>query len=193
MYLNYNNNWDRESNVTPSMQMQYTDMSMPPCMMIPNQGMQPQASPALVDETPYIYPQNLPEALMLIKNAVAGEREDEMFYDWLISTAPSNEDKQIITSIRDDERKHNKMFRQIYFELTGQMLSQSTETNFEKPVSYIAGLQKALFGELGAVERYRRILFAMQSRKHINMITEIMSDELKHASKYNFLYAKNKK
>lgn len=136
---------------------------------------------------------NLQAAIKLIKNAILGEREDELFYDYLISEAPSEEDKKIIESIRDDERKHNRMFRELYYELTGRMPPQAAEPEFTKPESYLAGLQQALFGELGAVERYRRILFALTKRKDINMLTEIISDELKHASKYNFLYTKNKK
>jgi len=140
----------------------------------------------------YMMASNLKIVLQLIQDAVSGEREDELFYDFLIGEAPSNEDKKIIESIRDDERKHFKMFREMYFELTGQMLPPPPEAEFVKPESYLAGLQKALFGELGAVERYRKILFGLQMRKHINMITEIITDELKHAHKYNFLYAKNK-
>ena len=81
---------------------------------------------------------------------------------------------------------------QIYYELTGQTIPPIQDTEFERPKSYCAGIQKALFGELGAVERYRRILFALQDRRHINMLTEIITDEIKHSSKYNFLYAKNK-
>jgi len=155
--------------------------------------------------TPYMQPgmpvmteqmmmsENLQTAIRLIKDAIVGEREDELFYDYLISEAPSEEDKKIIQSIRDDERKHNKMFKELYYELTGKMPPQAAEPEFVKPESYVAGLQQALFGELGAVERYRRILFGLTKRKDINMITEIITDELKHASKYNFLYAKNKK
>jgi rubrerythrin len=162
----------------------------PPCMM-QNQYYMPQAMPNMVAQDPYSYPQNLPEALLLIQGAVSGEREDELFYEYLISVAPTEEDKDIIRSIRDDERKHFKMFRQIYYELTGQTIQPNQNIEFEKPKSYCAGLQKALFGELGAVERYRRILFALQDRRHINMLTEIITDELKHANKYNFLYSKN--
>lgn len=46
---------------------------------------------------------NLDEALILVKNAVLGEREDEFFYDHLISIASTQEKKDIITTIRDDE------------------------------------------------------------------------------------------
>ncbi len=139
------------------------------------------------------YPENaLNQALSLIKDAVSGEKEDEMFYDYLISLAPTQSDEKIIASIRDDERKHNSMFRQLYCELTGVVLPQSEETeNFVRPKSYLAGIEKALFGELGAVERYRQILFGLSQRHQINMMTEIITDELKHASKYNFLFAEN--
>ena len=164
--------------------------STPPCMM-QKPYMISQTMPNLAAQDPYSYPQNLPAALLLIRNAVNGEREDELFYDYLISVAPTEEDKNVIRSIRDDERKHFKMFRQIYYELTGQIIPPTQDVEFEKPKSYCAGIQKALFGELGAVERYRKILFALQDRRHINMLTEIITDEIKHSSKYNFLYSKN--
>jgi rubrerythrin len=90
------------------------------------------------------YPENaLNQALSLIKDAVSGEKEDEMFYDYLISVAPTQSDEKIIASIRDDERKHNRMFRQLYCELTGVVLPQSEETeNFARPKSYLAVLKK---------------------------------------------------
>ncbi|MGV2643583.1 ferritin-like domain-containing protein, partial [Clostridium perfringens] len=61
----------------------------------------------------------LQEALNDIKKAVQGEREDELFYDYLISVAPTREEKEIIASIRDDERRHNQIFRRIYKDFTG--------------------------------------------------------------------------
>lgn len=162
----------------------------PPCML-QSSYMRPPAVPGVLRQDPYSYPYNLPAALQLIRDAVSGEREDELFYDYLINEAPSEEDKNIIRSIRDDEKKHFRMFRMIYSELTGQKAPPPKQAEFQKPESYCAGIQKALFGELGAVERYRRILFAMQDRRHINMLTEIITDEIKHSGKYNFLFSKN--
>ncbi|RKP51600.1 ferritin-like domain-containing protein [Cohnella endophytica] len=130
---------------------------------------------------------SLREALAGIKKAVQGEREDELFYDYLISVAPTKEEQEIIVSIRDDERKHNRMFRQIYRDITGQEITAPQDTAFNKPQSYAAGLQKALFGELGAVERYRDIRAGLPDRYHRDMVFEILTDEQKHADKYNFL------
>jgi rubrerythrin len=131
-----------------------------------------------------------PEALKIIAEAVRSEREDELFYDYMLSVAPPAQ-REIITSIRDDERKHAKLFRQLYWELTGQDLPPAQEVPFERPQNYCAGITKALFGELGAVEKYRKILFGLEFLPYRNIITEIYTDELKHATKWNYLFTVN--
>lgn len=133
----------------------------------------------------------LTEALALVKDAVQGEREDELFYDYLISIAPTKEEKDIISTIRDDERKHNKMFRQIYRYFTGQEIPPAKDEGFERPKSYIEGITKALFGELAAMERYRIIRAGMPDRYHRDMVFEILTDEMKHADKYNYMLNRN--
>ncbi len=57
----------------------------------------------------------------------------------------------------------------------------------ETDLSYQENLEKALFGELDAVVRYRRILGTMPSGNSYTLLMSIMTDELRHASKYNFL------
>ncbi|MDP4092343.1 MAG: ferritin-like domain-containing protein [Bacillota bacterium] len=139
----------------------------------------------------YVYPQNLPTALQLIQDAVEGETEDRLFYSYLINTAPTEEEKRIITGIRDDEIKHFSLFRQIYFELTGQVLAPPANASFQQPATYCDGLKRALLGEQNAVGKYRKILFAMQDRRIINIMVEIITDEIRHGSLYNYLYSKN--
>jgi len=146
--------------------------------------------PVPIPDMPYTYPYNLPAALLLIRESVASERKDEMFYQYLLDTAPDR-DKEIIRSIRDDERKHFSLFRGIYTEITGQMLPPPAEVSFTPPDSYCDGLRQALFGELGAVEKYRRILFAMEARPQVNKLIEIITDEQKHADKWNYLFSLN--
>lgn len=143
--------------------------------------------------TPYMmYDMNLLEkSLQGIKLAVQGEREDELFYDYLISVAPTDDEKKIIASIRDDERRHNKMFRKIYKNITGVDLPASTDEEFVKPISYLDGIKKALFGELGAIERYREIRMGLPSTMYRDMLFNIITDEIKHSSKYNYLFTLN--
>lgn len=83
------------------------------------------------------------------------------------------------------------MFKQIYWELTGKDIPPSPDTTFERPSSYCEGITKALFGELAAVEKYRKILYGFEFLPYRNMITEIYTDELKHATKWNYLFTLN--
>jgi rubrerythrin len=140
------------------------------------------------DNTPY---KTLQEALKLVKGAVQGEKEDEIFYNYLISKAPTEEEKRIISDIRDDEIKHNKMFREIYTYFTGEELPKATQGKMEEPKSYLDGVRKALFGELSAMERYRIIRAGLPNRYYRDMVFEILTDEMKHADKYNYILNMN--
>jgi len=171
------------------------------------QGMEPEANqqmnelisqfkptaenPAIADLTPYKYPENLQTALQYIREAVEGESEDRQFYEYLISVAPNEADKNIIRSIRDDEIRHFSLFRQVYYMLTGKILPQPKEVKFTKPASYCEGLKRALNGEQAAVKKYRGIYFALQDRTLMNVLFEIITDELRHGILYNYLYSRN--
>ena len=174
---------------------------------------------------------SLNEAINLIKKSVADEKADEEFYDTLIKMAPNIKSKEIITSIRDDEKKHNQILRDVYFRLTGMRLPSSNQTsntnnytsnnlnqnnvntlNSSKSVvsnsstsnnsksttdntmlnstnSYKNNLVKALFGETEAVAKYRRIMGAMNDNATYTLLMSIMTDEIRHAAKYNYLIA----
>lgn len=54
-------------------------------------------------------------------------------------------------------------------------------------MDYKTNLEKALFGELEAVKKYRKIMAQMPSGNSYTLLMSIMTDEIRHASKYNFL------
>lgn len=139
----------------------------------------------------FVYPQNLQNALSLIQEALSGESEDRMFYSWLIENAPSYEDQQIINGIRDNEIGHYELFHELYYDLTSTIPPLNPDEQFIPPENYCAALSRALLGEQNAVQKYRKILYAMQSRIHINVMIEIITDEIRHGILYNYLYAKN--
>ncbi len=132
----------------------------------------------------------LERSLRMILEALEDETHDRMFYHYLLQVAPNSEQSDIIKSIRDDEIKHFAMFRMIYEEIMCEPPA-TEQKGFEEPESYCAAIQQAIFGELGAVEKYRKIMFGLRSRRHREMLFEIISDELKHSVKWNFLYSKN--
>ncbi len=148
-------------------------------------------SMAAEDENIFLYPQNLEGALLLIQQAVAGENEDRLFYSFLIENAPTEEDREIISGIRDNEISHNGWFRQLYQELTGKPVPEVPGEEFTPPEDFCDGLARALLGEQNAVTKYRKILYAMQNRVHINMLTQIITDEIRHGILYSYLFTKN--
>ncbi|MNH82532.1 Rubrerythrin [compost metagenome] len=149
--------------------------------------------PAAYRSRPYY--RNSDMIIKLIRESIQGERNDELFYDALIKMAPTEQEKDVIISIRNDERKHRKMFRTLYTQLTGMAppveQKEPAEDSEALPTSYLEGIEKALMGELKAFEKYRTIYLNIDPQ-YRDWIFEIMTDEIKHASYYNWLYAKNK-
>ncbi len=146
-----------------------------------------ETTPWILDFTNKSFQYNLNTAVTMVKNSVADETEDAAMYDALINMAPNQEAKDIITSIRDDEKIHNRLLRDIFTELTGVVLQPNTSVgNYEK-ITYLDGIKKALMGELKAVEKYREILAYMPNKELYNKVLYIMTDEMKHAIKYNYL------
>ncbi|WP_228548413.1 ferritin-like domain-containing protein [Sporosarcina obsidiansis] len=136
----------------------------------------------------YLYAQqSFQKSLELMAEAVQGEKEDQVFYDYLLSKAPTQEQKDIITRIRNDEIRHNQLFKKMYKELTGQDVVIEKEEEFIPPSTYQEGIKKALFGELKAMEKYRVIRQGLPYRYYRDIVFEILTDELKHADLYNFI------
>ena len=143
--------------------------------------------PWILDFTNKSFQYNLNTAINMIKASVSDEAEDAAMYEALISFAPTNEAKEIIAAIRDDEKIHNKLLREIFAALTGVVLPPSPEKADYQKISYLDGIKKAFMGELKAVEKYREILTYMPSKDLYNKILYIMIDEMKPATKYNYL------
>jgi len=68
------------------------------------------------------------------------------------------------------------------------MLPESTlKNNGTQNMDYKSNLEKALFGELDAVSKYRKIMGVMPNGNSYTLLMSIMTDELCHANKYNYL------
>lgn len=139
-----------------------------------------------------IWATTMQQALILIKESVQGERNDELFYDELIGLAPNREQAAIIEGIRNDERGHNNMFREMYRALTGQPVTGTGNEAYAHAGSYVEGLQRALSGELAAAEKYRNIWFGLPAGIYKDTVAGIILDEMKHADKYNYLLTLNR-
>lgn len=145
--------------------------------------------PWILDYTNKSVQYNLNKAITITKDSVSDEIEDEVFYESLIKVSPNVEAREIIKSIQNDEKIHNRILRNVFTKLTGVILPENTQTIDAKQMSYIDGIKSALMGELKAVERYRELLTYMPYKELQSMIFYILTDEIKHANKYNYLIA----
>ncbi|HZK34862.1 MAG TPA: hypothetical protein VFD33_06105 [Bacillota bacterium] len=139
----------------------------------------------------YTYPQNLVGALESIAMIVAGECHDEFFLNAMIKMAPTKYDKDAIAGMLSDMEKHMGLLRHIYCQLAGERLPKCKDGKYEKPKTYCDGIEKAFMKEIAKVEKYRKILFAMSDKRHMNMMTELVTDALIHVDKWDHLYARN--
>lgn len=129
----------------------------------------------------------LRNSLKLIEKIVDSKKEDEMLYDYLLSKAPTKEEKEIIESIKDDEKKHNIMFRRIYKDFTGRDVRSECKEDSHKSKSYIEGVKGAVFRKLKAIEACRKIRQGLPYTLYRDMLLEIMTDEIQHAVKCNYI------
>jgi rubrerythrin len=157
--------------------------------LLPLGGVKVFMTPGQKNETKYDL--QVQRVLEEIRDSIRDEREDEMFYGHLARLAPSRQQRQIIEDIRDDERRHGNLFRRMYKDLTNREAQVSEEFDVKRPKSYLLGLKKALFGELKAVEKYRKIRRAMKGHPYRDILFDIITDEMKHASKFNYLIMLN--
>ena len=145
----------------------------------------------------YNYPtsQSFMNSINLMQQSVEAEKSDALFYEWLINNIPTDiltkpqakEIKDTIISIKEDEISHNKMFKKMYKQLTG-MDAKPVEEEFVPPENFVEGILKALNGELNAVKRYREIMNGMPNLYFRDKVFNILTDELRHASLYNYIY-----
>lgn len=156
-----------------------------------NQPIMPQ-TPNSMPVDIYTYPQNYPTALKLMSEAISTEINARIFYVYFKSLAPTQEEKNIIQEIMDDAVKHFVLFKQIYYELTGQTPEVAPAVDFVKPATYCDAIKQLILVEIGTIKDYSDILYAMQDRRHINMLTEIITDEQNHINYYTLLLSNNK-
>lgn len=126
-----------------------------------------------------------------LKQAVQGEIEDALFYNYLISKALTSEEKVIISAIKEEELRHSKQLEGIYRDFTGMEIQTEEEENFEIPNSYQEGIKNALFDELRDVVKYRVIRSNLPEGQYKDILFNIITDELMHASMFNYLLTLN--
>lgn len=109
----------------------------------------------------------------------------------MIENVPTQEEKDIITSIRDEERLHRQWYRDTYKFYTNEKINSYNGEEFIEPDSYLNGIKSSIFRELSTMEKYRIIREGLPSRFYRDIVFRILTDEMKHATKYNYILSIN--
>lgn len=131
---------------------------------------------------------NLKYALGLMEESADGRAR--VFYARLLSLA-HGDDKEIISGMMDDDLRHEGIINRIYYEITNETLPEPVHTAPTKPASYRRELEAGLMHDQLSIKKYRSMLFAMRTSRHINMMTEILTDKIRHLALYSYLLSKN--
>lgn len=133
------------------------------------------------------YPQTKEDALVLIRKAVEGKRQDIEYGESLLTLVPNDEANIMLQPIIADDRQHELYYQTIYQAFTGESLVIQSLKN-DGPLDFQEGIKRLIFRKSQQVELDRRILFAMHDHLHIHMLTEIITDELRHGTILNLLF-----
>jgi rubrerythrin len=131
------------------------------------------------------YDRKLPE---LLKEAMADEKKDYRKYR---SMSEMTDNKEVIRQLKfayEDEAKHYDMFQEIYEDLTGMNVEVQAPEG-DKFSRFIDAVKSSIDGELEAVEFYRGIRAMLKSKRHRDMLYEIITDEQEHATRFVYLYS----
>lgn len=130
---------------------------------------------------------------MLIE-AIKDEKMDSAYYNTIAETLTDKEDKRIFHKIHNDEEKHRKIFTEIYKLITGNEPTKEQIAVEDKTISenMLENFSKAIYGELNAVEFYRKILFSFLNQELRDALYEIITDEQSHSTILSYMYSKYK-
>ncbi len=133
--------------------------------------------------------------IQMVTEAIKDEMIDSKFYATIANTLEDEADAKIFYKIACDEKKHEKIFSEIYEMLTGSSFSDDGMDLEKKPVSedMTENFSNAIFDELSAVEFYRKLYFAFLNTELRDALFEIITDEQGHAQILNYMYSKYSK
>ncbi|RBW67321.1 ferritin-like domain-containing protein [Bacillus taeanensis] len=142
---------------------------------------------------PYYYHHSMPnrqqeKLIRDLEKAINGEYNAISCYGKLAGMAPTEEEKNRIREIRQDERRHFQQFTQIYSRLTGrQPQPKIIETC---PNKYKNGLEFAIQDEQKTVDFYLEIAEEAQDPFIKEVFRRAAADEQNHAVWFLYYFTK---
>ncbi len=127
--------------------------------------------------------QEHPKFLTMIYGAMRDEKMAADYYKQLEEITPHH-CKHHIRYMMEDEIKHYKMLAHTYHVMTGVHPVVEYQSPMI-PANFLQALDQAFNDELAATEHYRTIYLMTYNMKFRDMLFEIMTDEMEHATRLN--------
>lgn len=151
---------------------------------------------SILNEDNYPSPIQLENAIYTIGNSVESEEIINRYYQWLIDNIPESEltpgqndrIRNILETIQQDKINHNRILKNIYYELTGKVVT-IVEKEFAEPKDFKMEIMYEYIRALEGIQKYRHVMFGMPNLSYRDLIYIIISDEIRHASLYNYITA----
>jgi rubrerythrin len=126
--------------------------------------------------------------LQMVLQAIYKEREAQLFYRTLEERADSPFQSRQIHHAFQDEVKHESMLTELYQTLTGQQ-PVVLEPQFPEIPDYQTAIRNAFEDELDAAEMYRSMYLMTRLRWVRDIMFQLMTDEMEHATRFSYIRA----
>jgi Rubrerythrin. len=126
--------------------------------------------------------------LNMIIEAMKDEKHDAKKYHKMMKMTNNPTIRDQIRFAYEDEKIHYKLFRRLYFELSGKWINVATPpVKLEKTL--IGNVKTSIDGELAAVEFYGKIYDMLSKKSQRDTLFKIIMDEQEHATRFVYIYA----
>lgn len=127
------------------------------------------------------------QAATLITRALQVQKRSVRAYEIIANTAPAAKERDLLLSIRREERRHYYLLEGIYEELTGQAYNPSRQ-GLSLPRHYQDMLKTALCDKLAAIDFYEELRGHIDCVRNQLLLELILDEQKEHAKILAVLY-----
>ena len=120
------------------------------------------------------------DLLTMIFAAMQAQRRSVRVYELMANAAGDTRDKEMLRTIRREERRHYYFLEGIYEDLTGEA-AQPQKVAISLPKNFVDMLKTAICDKLEVIDHLEKIRAATRCARHQELLLLIISDQKEHA------------
>ena len=129
------------------------------------------------------------ELAKMLATAMAAEKTSVRCYEIMLGATMDIEEKELLTAIRREERRHYYLFEGMYEQSAGKPL-QIGKAPVSMPKNFCDMLKTAICDKLEAVEFYEELFDVLECPRDKEWLAIILADEKDHARLLATIYDK---